>query len=523
MGRRVRPCAPHRRRTLAGVPLPEDANAPWPPAHWKPVHEQVETNAAWYEGDESKLAAIYSAATTRRPSEGGGVLATAARWFWGRGSTDQAAARQRLHAPAAADVAATAADLLFGESPTLRIDEAHEEKAATDAKEAEDRLQWIGERDSIGSTLLEATEIAGALGGAFLRPVWDPDIAPHPMLTVVHADHAVPRWSFGRLRDVTFWRVLQTDGAGAVWRHLEHYEPGRILHGLYVGRRNELGRRVPLTAHPDTAMLQDEVLVPEGIVGPAARYVPNVRPHRKFRHLPVGRAHTEGTESFQDALDETWTAWMREIRLVKPRIVAAQDYLVRRGRGQGATFDLDQEVFVPLEIDPTAEGAKTIHPVEFQLHTEQYARTCAELFEKIVVTAGFSPSTFGLIGDLAVSQTATEVAAREGRTDSTVGRMARYWRAGVEDVAEMLLIIDREVFRSGVTPFRPTLVMAPRETDERKVAETVQLLRSAQAISIETAVQMAQPDLKGEALQAEVQRIMAEQAIVLPDPTGGLP
>lgn len=513
------------------MPLPTDANAPWPPKGWGDVAKQIDVNAAWYSGDEEHLARIYSGSTgqtRQRPSEGGGVLATAARWFWGRRTDTTSAPRQRLHAPAAADVASTSADLLFGVAPTWSIPEAHGETPDADAKATEARLLEIVDQDGIDATLLEAAEIAGGLSGVYLRPVWDKELAPHPMLTVVHADHAYPEFTFGRLRAVTFSTVLLTDGAGAVWRHLERYEPGKIMHGLYVGRSDSLGARRPLTDHPVTAELAAASAADETIVVPGipdrliVSYVPAVRPNRRFRNMPLGRAHTEGSETFMDALDEAWTAWMRELRLVKPRIIVPNDFLTRAGRGMGAGFDLDQEVFAPLDIDPATQDRAGITVAEFTLHTDQYARSCAELFEKIVVTAGFSPSTFGLIGDTSVHQTATQVAARQDRTEATVNRMQRYWRSGAQDQGEFLLILDREVFSSNVKPMRPRLDFAPVETDEQKVATTVSLLRAARAISVQTAVQMAQPELEGDELAAEVERILAEDQVGVPDPTGGL-
>lgn len=513
------------------MPLPTDANEAWPPKAWAPVARQIDINAAWYSGDEDRLSAVYGGTTgqVRRPTEGGGVLATAARWFWGRRNTDANAPRQRLHAPAAADVAATSADLLFGVAPTWTIPEAHGEKPDPDAVATEERLLEILDDDGIDNTLLEAAEIAGGLSGVYLRPVWDEDLTDHPILAPVHADHAVPEFTFGILTAVTFATVLLTDGAGAVWRHLERYERGRILHGLYLGRGDQLGTRRPLKDHPTTAALaaaeaDDETIVVPGITDRLlVSYVPNVRPNRRHRGVPVGRADTEGCESFMDALDETWTAWMREIRLVKPRIIVPNEFLSRAGRGLGAAFDLDQEVFAPLDIDPAHAEKAGITVSEFMLHTEAYARSCAELFEKVVVTAGFSPSTFGLIGDTASHQTATQVRARQDRTEATISRKQRYWASAAQDQAEMLLILDREVFgNTKVKAFRPRMEFAPMEADPLQVATTLQLFRSAQAMSVQTAVQQAQPELEGEELAAEVKRILDEQQVTVPDPTGGL-
>jgi hypothetical protein len=499
------------------------------------VKADIDEAAAWYSGDPAVLTTLYGG-TDRKPTQArGGSLRSR---FWSRSSTAPGS-RQRLHAPAAADVAATSADLLFGEPPAVTIPAAHEQTADTAAKATEDRLVDLCDLNGTDALLLELAEVCAALGGVYLRPVWDRSVADHPMLDVVHADHAAPEFRWGRLAAVTFWRTLTGStkpGDGGlrpgVWRHLERHEPGVILHGLYFGDHTNLGQRMNLADHPDTAALigndgPDEngvLTLPDGLkaLGVDVRYIPNVRPNRRHRGTPYGRADVAGTESFMDALDETWTAWMREIRLVKPRVIVPNDFLQRAGRGVGAGFDLDQEVFSPLDIDPAHADKAGITVTEFQLHTDSYARTCAELFEKIVVTAGYSPSTFGLIsGDTGQGRTATEIDVRQGRTVATSNRKRRYMGAAVPDVLQMLLIVDREVFgNTKVTPVRPRIEFG-EQTDDQKTAQTVSLLRAAQAVSVRTAVRMAQPKLEGDELDAEVARILDEHTVSVADPTGG--
>lgn len=499
--------------------MPSDAKTAWPPKQWAPVLADVAEAAAWYSGDTAALAGLY-----------GKVDDSQRRRFWSRPNRDRSGQRVRkaLHVPAAADVATASADLLFGEEPRFTIPEAHEQTANSEAVEAQDRLDELAGMTGLANTLLEAAEICSGLGGVYLRPWWNADIAPHPFLSTVHADHAIPRFVAGQLVEVTFWRTLHVDSGSSVWRHLEHHEPGRIEHALFVGGKDALGIRAPLDQHPDTADLavDDDGLVdvPQSIDGLLVRYVPNMLPNRKRRGTPVGRSDTAGAEDLMDALDETWSSWMRDIRIGQARIIVASEFLARSGRGSGASFDVDQEVFSPLDMDPTAEGAKSITPVEFKIRTEDHARTAETLWQQIVSTGGYSQQTFGAHGEGAQQATATEIRSREGRTLRTTKKKQRYWGPAVDDVAEMLLIIDREVFGSGVTPHRPRLDFEDGLVDDpRTTAETIELLNRAQAISIETRVRMAQPQLEGDELQAEVDRIRAEQGLAVDDPTGGLP
>jgi A118 family predicted phage portal protein len=508
------------------VPLPSN-NLAWPPPEHAALGRDMAEADAWYSGDDAKLTAFYGGAASQTPRARGGMLARAK--FWAR--QNDATARQRVHVPAAADVAATSADLLFGDEPRITIPEAHEETADPAAKATEDRLAEIIEADGITSTLLEAAEVCAGIGGVYLRPAWDHDVADHPMLTVVHGDNALPEFAWGKLVAVTFWREVQRDGAGVVWRHLERHEPGVILHGLYAGTSDKLGVKMPLGSLPATRGLavDDEgaVVLPDGIDGILPRYVPNVLPNRKRRGQPVGRADTAGTESLMDGLDETMTSWMRDIRLGKGRVIVPHEFLERTGgRGGGASFDLDAEVFAPLDIDPANAEKAGITPVQFDIRTQQHADTCADLFERIVTGAGYSPQTFGLNGEGGMT-TATEVAAKEARSFRTTTRKQRYWSTALADAIEMLLVIDRAEFSGKAEPMRPRIDFPELgQQDIREVASTLNLLNLAQAASVETKVRLVNPDLDEGEVKAEVQRILDEQGLSpaeVPDPTGGLP
>ena len=43
---------------------------------------------------------------------------------------------------------------------------------------------------------------------------------------------------------------------------------------------------------------------------------------------------------------------MRELRLAKKRIIVQQQFLQTEGRGQDAYFDLDRELFTPMNFSP---------------------------------------------------------------------------------------------------------------------------------------------------------------------------
>lgn len=498
-------------------------NTEWPPKSWAPFAKDIAEADAWYSGDEERLAGLYGGISST-------VRNTGFRRFWGATTTKTEPRRDgRLHVPAAADIATVSADLLFGEPPAWSIPEAHGDEPDPLAVAAEERLGEIALADGWASTLLEAGEIASGLSGVFLRPIWDESLAKHPILTVVHPDVAVPEFRYGVLVAVTFWRTLEGGGNGEVWRLLERYEPGSIEYGLYCGAREKLGRRCSLMDREETAVFwraDDELggrvdLKSMGIEGLLPRYVPNALPNRKRRTQPIGRADTAGVEQLMDALDEAWSSWVRDLRLAKARLIVPDEFLTRPdGRGGGAYFDTDQEVFSPLSIDPTAMDKAGITPVQFAIRVAEHEQTCRALFTEICQAAGYSPQSFGLPGD-GSTQTATEVNARTSRSEATTARKQGYWQRALEDVGESVLAIDRAIFGSGVTVFRPSVEFpGAAEADMRDTASTLNLLNLAGAASTETKVRLLHPEWENTMVQAEVERIMAEDAVQVDDPTG---
>ncbi|MEU9865495.1 phage portal protein [Streptomyces sp. NPDC047971] len=505
------------------MPLP--TGGAWPPAELDVVRDRMTVWDAWYSGDPNALSSVYGGMTGYDPggtgffaSERGGwrgaVGRAVERWFWGsRPSAGER--RAKLHVPLASDIAVTSSALLFSEPPTV--------KGPDDATNK--RLEELVD-DGLHGTLLEAGELAAALGGVYLRVVWDRERYTAPWLDAHPASHAVPEWQWGRLAAVTFWRVLEADGDHVV-RHLERHEPGFILHGLYEGTRDELGQKVDLTRHPATAGLAT-VLGPSGdgiatgITQLTAVYVPNMRPNRLWRGNPaaahLGRPDIAGAEPLLDALDEVYSSWMRDVHLGKARIIVPGSYLQSNGPGQAASFDAEREVYSELNMLPRSGDSAMITPVQFAIRVAEHRDTAQDLVEQILRTAGYSAQSFGEQGQAAV--TATEVVARERQSFTTRNRKIVYWRPALAEAVEALLAIDKAVYQTGVTVEKPDIEFGDSVSeDPQTIATTVELLRRAEAASTETLVKMQHPDWEDADVQKETDAILAESGRMVADPT----
>lgn len=485
------------------MPLPEN-DVPWPPPEMAKALASMAVDDAWYSGDRDRLRKVY------RPT--GEATETGRRIrFWERPKRLDTPDHS-LHVPLPGDIATTSADLLFSEPPTLSVDN----------KDTQARLDELAEAGGLANTLLEAAEVAAALRGAYLRVTWDADVVPRALLTVHHADTAVPEWRMGMLTAVTFWREVDADGV-RVRRHLERHEPGRILHALYEGTSTNLGRVVPLAEDPSTKELAgsldadgDGQTISTGIDRLTAAYVRNMGPDRQDRRSNLGRSDFQGIHHLFHALDETWTSWLRDIRLAKARLIVPSGYLNNLGPGLGTSFDLDQEVLAAINASPTS--GESITENQFAIRVDEHQRTAEQITRTAVKMAGYSPQSFGL-DEGATVVTATEVVASQRKSMITRDKKSRYWNP-LADMLEVQLMMDVKLGFSRITPERPRIKFGDSVSEDPKsTAETLSLLAQAQAISTEAKVRMRDPDLDETAVREEVDRILKETGQMVNDPT----
>jgi len=518
------------------MPLPVK-DTPWPPRQLATIAPKMLQWSAWYEGTPEALQYAYgrnygtatypgdARVTMARDNRNGGIRGVLARFWWGRPINNQGGLlRDMLHVPIAADLCQASADLLFAEQPQLRA-------SKTNTK-LQDRLDELG-NDGLFASLAEAAEVAAALGGVYLRVTWDKDLrADAPFTTVLDADTALPEFQWGILRAVTFWQIVGQEGQ-TVWRHLERHEldangNGVIQHALYMGTADNLGRTVPLADRPETAVfvaaLNEEGVIDTQTPGLAVVYIPNQRPQRTWRRDPLGRqlgrSDLDGVESLMDALDETYSSWMRDVRLGKARILAAKSMLEGLGPGAGATFDNEQEIYSPLNMigsSTTNASGLPIEQVQFKIRFAEHKATAEQWVSDILRTAGYSAQTFGEQSDITVQRTATEVDAREQRSLLTRERKIRHWRPGLQDYLEKLISVDVKLFAGTYTAERPDVKFSDGvQESQLSLAQTALALKQAEAASTEVLVALVHPDWEDDDVQAEVVKIKAEAAAAAP-------
>lgn len=506
------------------MPLPT-GDMTWPPTDDR-VQNALADWDAWYSSDPDRLEARYLNRGYREVNDRpvqyrGGVVGRLARWFWGN-PTSPGEKRDKIHVPLAGDIARTSSELLFSEPPKLI--------AAEDASDATQTALDALVDGGLQPTLLEAGEVCAALGGAYLRVVWDDTVSDRPWIDTVAADRAVPEFAYGRLRGVTFWTVLEAEDPAdrRVFRHLERHERGRIFHGLYEGSATSLGAARPLADHPATEPLASLVDSEGGLNTGApdhltAAYIPNVRPARSWRHIPTaaywGQSDFQGIEGLMDALDETYSSWMRDIQNGKGRVIVPDSMLESLGPGKGASFNEDRRIYAGLNMLPRPGDPSPLTVVQFEIRVAEHRDTCQALMEQAVRQAGYSAGSFGESDGQAV--TATEVKARNRRSLATAGRKGTYWAPGISSIAAAYLaVLAGPRFRETGLDLEPPAVELQDGISEgpTELATTAELLTRAEAASTEVKVRMVHPDWDDERVEAEADAILKETGKLVADP-----
>jgi hypothetical protein len=505
----------------------------WPPRAYRLAYDGYRVWDAWFANDLDKLRRVYQGAGYRpdpiaraRPSQyADGVVGRISRWFWGTPAPFNSA-DARVHLPLASDIARASSDLLFSEPPMLAKEPVAGDSESSTRSEKSAGQAWyerLLEEDAWHRILLDAAEIGTALGDVYLRAVIDEDIAPgRAFPAVVHADAAIPTLRYGHLVAIQFHRTLLEDG-DTYLRLIEDHTDGRIEYALYEGRRDNLGRKVPLTEHPEAAELVphlDEGSGQDlGIKGLSVERIPNLSLNRRWRGKPqldqLGRPDIDGIEPGLDMLDEAWTSWMRDLRLGKARIIADRNIMQSNGPGGGAYLDLDREVWAPVNMPPNPQGGSPITLNQFAIRYAEHAATCDAITAWVLRGAGYSTSTFGEADQIAA--TATEIEQRERRSFTTRNRKNVNWKPGLQRYLVKHQALEQARF-GAAAPITLRLEFADSVTENPlDTAQTVSLLSTAKAASRETLIRMVHPDWTDDQVKAEAKAIGDEEQLV--DPT----
>lgn len=508
-------------------------NTAWPPAPWDTAYNQYRENEAWYLGDTDELEKIYrreqqeATHVHRGTPMRGGVVGAASRMFWGR-PVPANQSRTRLHIPAPADLATMASDSVFAVSPEVQLPKAKTEgksasQLSTDPSKQQQRLDLIANSDAAHAMYNTMGELKSVFGAAVITSVWDLEVADHVWLDSYAVDVVIPEFRHGKLISCIMWTEYRKDSI--VWRHLEHHTPGRMEHVLYQGTDTNIGRPVPLTERPETTYLASLVDADSAILTGIDRLTCSFNenmPTRAWRKkgalAHAGRSDFAGILPLFDALDETWSSWMRDLKLAGGKVLVPQALLDVSGPGRGASFDVGQELFAGVDI-PGEVGKLTIDKVQFAIRVEEHEKTARAIWREIFRASG--QSSRSVDEELGGQVTATGELLRDKREEITRDKKTLYDKRAIAEQASVALELDGILFPSkgGGRFDLPSVVFADlSQIDPEQNARTVQLLDAAGAASTWRKVELANPDYDEDMVKVEYDRLMTERGQAAPNP-----
>lgn len=425
--------------------------------------------------------------------------------FWGRQIKNQS--NFFIHVPVANDISETSSAFLFGESPIIRFD-SDSEGMKDNQKQLDDMLTKSG----FFQKIVEGAEIASAIGGVYIKVAWDSELSENPIPVVAQCEQAFPEFKFGKLVKVTLVYEVSNDGS-TVYRLAEIISKGKIENVLYKGSSDNLGSKANLGDCEATKGLDETIETGEAMT---CVYVPNLLPNKLNRQSPMGRSDYQGQETLMDALDEVFSAWMVDVQIARGKIHVPSGY-VKELEGGKKDFNIDTMMYEELDVDPTAM-TDPIKTTQFEIRSDQFEKTCLNLLDRIITSAGYSPQSFGLnIAGRAESGTALNV--RERKSFATTNKKQSYWEPALKELVKAMCLIKQAYLGGSFTCDLDAINVEFSDgisNNMSEVSNSVKTLADAKAISTDTKVRMVHPEWTDEQVTEEVERILNDESVGTP-------
>lgn len=477
----------------------------FPPAEWEYIQCKYNEFQAWYSGDTEQLLSYYANKVINPYSE--------RALFWARLEAQER--ENAVHMPAAGDIAAMSANLLFAESPRF----VYEKNTLSG-----DRLDKFIEENGFLNLLLEGAEISAALSGVFLKLDLDSRISDVPICSIINPIQAFPIFLRGRLWEILFYREVKTEKSGSiVYRLFENRkmldEGGFIIEfKLYKGTNDKIGSVIDLNSIEETASLnlKDSQLISK-VEGLGVVYIPNMKPNRLIPGSSLGINDFNGCIPLLDSLDLTWTSLIRDIELGMGQIFVDEELLTKEEKNIFGTektvlnqFSKFQKCFVKLNFTNYKMGNENMKPIEviqFEMRVDEHLKACENLFKTIVSQCGYSASTFGMDND-GRAESGTALRIRERKSFLTREKKSRYWIPAIKKLLLMAQQMDNALNNVYYEPQNISIEIEDSVIiDQSEQSVTIRNLDQARAISMYMKVKMLHPEWAEDEIQAEVKRI----------------
>lgn len=403
-----------------------------------------------------------------------------------------------------------------------------------------------GEASALASELERAAGICSSEGEVWCRQFVDKTLADRPLLEWHSRLAITPLWAGSRLVAAALCTELpdvEKDGKD-VYRHFELHAPGVVWNVLYHGKKDKLGRRVELDAHPVTAVLDIERWQ-HGLPGMLLVRIPN-----RLRGNPrLGVSDYKGIKDYLLDLNEATATGSSNARLAARKRVVISASVAQRSRRTDdgiltpedpssqqlqtrVEWDPTEDVFVedPLDVELGKAGGDPYRVLEYSFDAAALIAWKENLVVSAIARAGLVAQYVGVNDQTGYAISGTAYRLRLVPTDKTGRAKGRYWDDGLPVAIGNLIRLDALSDEAGGfgRPWknpdaRPEIERRPGiPVDELEDAQRHAVLMAAGLESTKTAVAELHKDWPPTRVDKEVALIQEERAKATPGGAGSL-
>lgn len=409
----------------------------------------IQEKYLWFLGSEDLLADFYKTKTHNYS-----VVDTRAEYYYSNAGNNI----RIVHSGLPSLISYTKSRLLT--SGELEFNVSIKEKEDLKAKELLDEIFKDNKLDAI----IKNSVVTESWGSRFAWKIsYDSDVSEFPIVELYKPQDYQAIYKRGRLIEIIYLNHYEKDKTE--YRLEEVYGKGYITYHLYMINKDSTEVEVALTELEETAELTEASWEHKIILGGE-------------KHLNKG--DYDGLTSEFDALDETWSQLMDEIRLGRSEVYVPEMLLTNR------TFNKFRKNYAELGNDERENGKNEITHIQPDIRVEQYARAIKEITSNCLVAVGLSPFTVGINDEVGANSSGESLTKREASSLRTRNEMLKEWEPFLEEMFKVLLFAnslfnktkynnDYEIkvsFGDYISPTRKDLIEETKTMIEASIIDT---------------------------------------------------
>lgn len=350
-------------------------------------------------------------------------------------------------------------------------------------------------KDNKLDTIIKNSVTTESWGKKFAWKIsFDAETSNYPIVELYKPQNYKAVYKRGRLFELIFSNDYEKNNTE--YRLDETYGKGYITYQLYQINKDGSEIPVPLTDLEETAELKDVSWNDKIILG---------------GEKCNDKADYDGIISEFDALDETWSQLMDEIRLGRSEVYVPEMLLTNR------TFNKFRKNYTELGNDERENGKNEITHIQPNIRTDEYAKAIKEITSNCLVATGLSPFTVGINDEVGANSSGESLTKREASSLRTRNEMIDGWEPFLEEMF-MILLFANTLFNGGSYNNKLNIqvsfgdYISPTRKD---IIEETKLMKDADIIDAEKAIDEIYGD---EISEEEKIRILANTGNLTEEP-----